>query len=63
MDKIERDRIEAALPEDRRFRMPASMTDAMRQAAYRTYCARHTEKGCIAWADICACFRAADDAK
>lgn len=63
MDKAERDRIEASLNENHRFRMPAAMTDAARQAAYRTYCTRHAEKGYIAWEDICACFRAADDAK
>lgn len=63
MDKAERDRIEASLPENRRFRMPAYMTDAMRQAAYRTYCVRLNEKKYIAWDDICACFMAADNAQ
>lgn len=59
MDKAERDKIEASLPEDRRFRMSAVMTDAARQVVYRTYCTRHTAKGYIAWEDIMA----ADDAK
>ena len=62
MSKDERDRIEATLDPDRRFKMPPEMTDEMRSAAYQAYCERSAEKGYMAWEDICACFCAAFDA-
>ncbi len=40
------------------FEMPREISKEMANAAYRVYC-EESKKGYIAWADICACFRAA----
>lgn len=62
MDKARRDEIEARLPPDREFRMPASMTNAMRGAAWDAFCvAYNANRGKIEWNDICRIFVAAFD--
>ena len=62
MSKEDRDHIEGTMDPNRRFKMPPEMTDAMRNAAYQTYCKRYSEKRYIAWEDVCACFVSAFDA-
>lgn len=62
MDKAERDAIEARLPPDRDFRMPAAMTNKMRGAAYDAFCTAYRTSGSkIDWNHICQIFVAAFD--
>lgn len=63
MDKVERDRIEARLPPDRKFKMPPQMTNAMRGAANDSFCKSYiANNGKIDWEDVCRIFCAAFEA-
>jgi hypothetical protein len=63
MIKAERDRIEATLPPDRKYKMPPEMTDKMRGAAWDAFAlAWRTSNGKIEWDDVCKCFVAAFEA-
>jgi hypothetical protein len=64
MDKAERDRIEATLPKDRKFRMPPEMTSEMRGAAHDAFVAAwKSSNGKIDWEHVCQCFVAAFEAQ
>lgn len=66
MNKAERDRIEAALPRDRAYRMPPEMSKAMRAAAWEKFATLVRGGGKderVNWEQICVIFCAAFEAQ